>query len=214
VRRKMSWHLAEPNSNKAGFEKVNANPRFTVRARRDHELRATAEISDLHEETLTSILEMGDLPDVFHHISNVTQKILAHDALVVAKRSNVGNQDKVYASWTSSDVSFPEVVDVPQRLIGDSDWEFDLIDDLREASDQEDFWTTRNGYRSTLRLPIRLENESVGGLSFLSFTPGQYTSADVPVAKRIADCVALNFARDRGSALMRRAGEAAERAAR
>jgi transcriptional regulator with GAF, ATPase, and Fis domain len=64
-----------------------------------------------------------------------------------------------------------------------------------------------------LRLPIRLDNAFVAGLSFLSFTTGVYTPADVPAGKRIADRVALSFARERGELLLKRADEASARAA-
>src|SRR5262249_55934521 len=75
-------------------------------------------------------------------------------------------------------------------------------------------WTTKSGFRSTLRIPMRLDNEFVGGLAFLSRTPGLYTVGDVPIAKRITERVALSYARERGAALLKRADEASERASR
>ena len=38
--------------------------------------------------------------------------------------------------------------------------------------------------KGALRVPIRLDGEYVAGVSFLSFTPGRYSAADIPVADR------------------------------
>jgi transcriptional regulator with GAF, ATPase, and Fis domain len=63
-------------------------------------------------------------------------------------------------------------------------------------------------------VPIRLDGEYVAGVSFLSFTAGKYTAADVPVARRIADRLALSFLRERRNAASQRADAADARAAK
>jgi transcriptional regulator with PAS, ATPase and Fis domain len=73
----------------------------------------------------------------------------------------------------------------------------------------------KRGYRSALRVPIRLDSDTVvAGVSFFSFTPALYGAADVSVALRIADKIALSFARERRVAASRRADEADARASR
>jgi transcriptional regulator with GAF, ATPase, and Fis domain len=183
-------------------------------ARRNEELRVRAAQADLLDEVLTSVTSAGELPEVFDRISSATQMVLAHDALVLAARLPGGQQAKVYAGKTPGVARFPDVIDVPPALLANPDWEFDLVDDLQSESDQQHLWSVKNGYRATLRVPIRLDDEFVGGLSFLSFKPAAYGSGDVPVARRIADRVALSFARERGDTLLKRADEATARASR
>jgi len=176
--------------------------------------RTRAEKSDLIDEELAEVLDGGGLQAAFDRVSTVVQKVLPHDALVLAVRQSDGRRAKVFASKAPASRPFPSTVEVPPRLFGDPHWAFDLVADLQAAPDQQHLWTTQNGYRATLRLPIRLDDAFLGGLSFLSFTPAQYGVADVPLGKRIADRVALTFARERGALLLRRADEAIERAAR
>jgi len=197
-----------------GLSHFRTAQRLAEEARRNEELSARATKSDLLDEVLSALAGSGELPKVFDRISQLTQKVLAHDALILPVRLPDGRHAKVYASSTGEHVRFPDVIDVPPSLVDKPDWEFEVVADLQAEPDQRHLWTTQQGYRATLRVPIRLDNEFVGGLSFLSFTPGVYTQADVPVARRIADRVALNFAPMRASVLMKRADEATERAAR
>ena len=191
-----------------------SHQRLADHARYSKELRARAEKSDRIDEALASVLDAGDLQGAFDRVSNVAQTVLPHDALLLAVRQPDGRRAKVCASKTPATRPFPTTLDEPPRLAGDPNWEFDLVADLQAAPDQQHLWTTQNGYRATLRLPIRLDDEFVGGLSFLSFTPAQYGVADVSLGRRIADRVALIFARERGALLLKRADEATERASR
>ena len=50
------------------------------------------------------------------------------------------------------------------------------------------------GMRSLLRVAIRIRGEVVGVLDFGSFTPALYSAADLLIAHRIADHVALALA--------------------
>jgi transcriptional regulator with GAF, ATPase, and Fis domain len=191
-----------------------SHQRLAEEARRNEELRARAEKSDLLDEVLASVTGAGELPQVFDRVSTAVQKVLAHDALVLAVRLPDGVNARIYAGTASGNAHFPEVIPVPKALLADPAWEFHIVDDLAADAGELPQWSTKSGYRSTLRLPIRLDNEFVGGLSFLSYTPGLYTPADVPVARRIADRVALSFARERGATLLKRVDEATARASK
>ncbi len=68
------------------------------------------------------------------------------------------------------------------------------------------------GYESWMRLTVRLRGGVLGFLQVLSRAPEQYTEADVPPARRIADLVALAFAHERLAEEERRRAEAEERA--
>src|SRR5260370_41654070 len=63
-----------------------------------------------------------------------------------------------------------------------------------------------------MRLTVRLRGGALGFLNVLSHAPEQYTEADVPAARRIADLVALAFAHERLAEEERRRAEAQERA--
>ena len=190
-----------------------SHQRLAEAARRSEELRATAARSDLLDELLHSVIDAGELPEVFERISNASQRVLTHDALVLTAVLPGGTRARVYASKTPPHAAFPDIVAVPPLMVANPDWEYQVVDDLQAQPDQRPLEATQRGYRSILRVPIRLEGEYAAGLSFLSFTPGRYTVADVPVARRIADRISLSFARERGRALSRRADDASARAA-
>jgi transcriptional regulator with GAF, ATPase, and Fis domain len=188
--------------------------RLAAESRRGEELRARAAKSDLLDEVLASITGTGDLPEVFDRVSDAAQRVLQHDALVLTSVMSDRRHAKVYASKTPLHASFPELVEVPPYQQAHPDWEFQVVEDLQADPEQAHLTTTRKGYRAALRVPIRFDNEYVAALSFLSFDEGHYTAVDVPIARRIADRVALSFARERGRALTRKFDEATERAAK
>src|SRR5262249_3859803 len=101
-----------------------SHQRLAEAARRNEELRARTEKSDLLDELLASVTGAGELADVFDRVSGVTQKVLTHDALVLTARLPDGVKARVFASVSSERASWPEVVDVPPQMIADRDWEF------------------------------------------------------------------------------------------
>ena len=191
-----------------------SHQRLADEARRHEALRAMKEKSDLLDEVLASVTGAGELTGVFGRVSSVTQKVLAHDALILTALLPSGLKARVYASESSDAVRWPEIVDVPPLMIANRDWEFDLIDDLQSRPDQRGLEDTSRGYRGALRVPIRLDGEYVAAVSFLSFTPAHYAAANIPVARRIADRLALSFLRERRNEASQRADEADARASR
>ena len=191
-----------------------SHQRLAEQARRNEELRAKSEKSELLDEVLASVTSAGELPVVFDRISNAVQKVLVHDALLLTALLPDRRHGKVYASKAPEGARFPDVLEVPPRVVADPNWAVDLVDDLQSDDNQSHLTVAALGYRAALRVAIRLDNEFVGALSFLSFTAGRYGPADILIAKRIADRVALSFARERGTALLKRADEATERAAK
>src|SRR5262249_16268788 len=139
----------------------------------------------------------GELPEVFDRISKASQKVLAHDALVLTAVLPGGTGARVYAQITPKGHELPDVVEVPPLMRREPDWDCDIVPDLLAQSDQQSLDASRAGYRSVLRVAIRLAGEYAAGLSFLSLTPDVYSQADVPAARRIADRITLSFARER-----------------
>ena len=75
---------------------------------------------------------------------------------------------------------FPDVVPIPPVFFSGPDWEFDLIDDLPRYPEQRNLTATKLGYRSALRVPIRLEGRLVAALAFLSFAPAAFKQTRHP----------------------------------
>ena len=188
--------------------------RLADEERKREELRSLNTKLELLDELLTTVTSTGELREVFARVSQVAQKVLPHDALTMPVLLPNGRQARLYASQTPESSKFPEVVDVPAVLLANQDWEYNLVSDILDVPDQRNLETAKAGYRAALRIPIRIEGELVAGLSFLSFTPGRYTAADVPAARRIADRLAITFIRERGTQASKRADEASDRASR
>jgi transcriptional regulator with GAF, ATPase, and Fis domain len=137
--------------------------------------------------------------------------VLAHDGTSVAVFLPDGLHARLYAS---SGLQLPEILEIPERVRTNEDWEFDLFDDLQAMPSQRDVPSARLGYRSALRVPIRLEGQITAVLSFVSFTSSLYKPTDVMIARRIADRLALSLSRERRVDAIRKADEAMTRALR
>jgi hypothetical protein len=191
-----------------------SHQRLADEARRNDELRARSAHLDLLDQVLTSLTDTGVLPEVWERISNAAQNVLAHDGLFLTAVLPGKTTARIYAAHAPARGRLPEIVAVPPGIIENLDWDFQIVDDLQIDSAQREGDAAKQGYRSALRVPIRLSGEYVAGISFLSFTPGIYTPADVVVGRRIADRVTVSFARERTIALSKRAEEAMARASK
>ena len=132
--------------------------------------------------------------------------------MVLAAALPERGQARVYASFAPGAEPFSDVVDAPPAVAANPDWEYDLVDDLQTHPDQKHLEATQRGYRSALRVPLRLDGESVAAFALLSFTPAKFAVADVQTAKRIGDRLLQSFARERRTALRKQVTEASERA--
>jgi transcriptional regulator with GAF, ATPase, and Fis domain len=191
-----------------------SHQRIAEEARATEALRARAAKHELLDELLSAVTDSGELPDVFDRISKASQQVLAHDALVLTAVLPGGTEARAYARVTPPGHELPEVVQVPPLMRRAPDWDHDLIHDLQAQDDQRSLDATKAGYRSVLRVAIRLDGDYAGGLSFLSLTPQAFVEGDVAAARRIADKITLSFARERTTALARQADEASLRVER
>ena len=188
--------------------------RLAEEQRRNQELVLREVNLALLDQVVSAVAEAGQLPEVWDRISDAAQKVLAHDALVLSALLPDGARARVYASRVPASESFSEEVSVPPVMINNPGWTHDVVRDLAAQDDQKHLEATKMGYRSALRIPLRLDGELVAALAFLSFAPDKYTVDDVSVAKRIGDRLLRSFARERRTALMKRADEANERVRR
>ncbi|HEU4695246.1 MAG TPA: sigma 54-interacting transcriptional regulator, partial [Vicinamibacterales bacterium] len=110
--------------------------------------------------------------------------------------------------------ALPDVIEIPKYLRG-SDWDSHVADDITAGIPNDGTNVmVRLGFRSAMRVPIRLGGRTVAALAFMSSRVSAFTNEHVSIARRIADRVALCLLRERGVEASRRADEATERAAK
>jgi transcriptional regulator with GAF, ATPase, and Fis domain len=191
-----------------------SHQRLADEARDAAALRARAANMELLDELLSTLGESGELSEMFDRISAIAKRVLPHDLLGLPVLLPDGVHAKVYARSGEQSDAVPDVIELPAALWTDRDWEYDLLDDIQTQAGERDLPGARLGYRSVLRVPIRSDGKTVAALAFLSFSQSAYSQADVQVARRIADRVALLLSRERGLEASRRASEASARAAK
>jgi two-component system NtrC family response regulator len=173
---------------------------------------------DAIDALLPLLANVLDVREIFNQISAVVKPVLPHDRLMLSSLN---------ADHTAISVDAVSGEPVPPELLGPipvcrdeiarhATAEFHIIRDTAEGPEADSERCRKGralGIRSLLKIPLRLEDGVVGGLAFLSRTPGQYTEDDVVVARRVADHVSLALSHQRLAEEERRAAEERERAA-
>ncbi len=167
------------------------------------------------DELLPTLAGVLDIRDVFARVSDIARRVLPHDGLGLPLLTEDRQHVTPYAlAGPLADGPIPERVAVPSilRELVTTAWEYRIIDDIQAQPALAGTPPYHRGFRGALAVPIRLQGELVGLLSFLSFTPGFFVPADVLIARRIADHVALALSHQRLAEAAARAAEARERA--
>ena len=189
-----------------------SHQRLAEQSRSNAELKARAASLELLDELLTTLTDAGRVSDLFERISDVAKKVIPHDAMALPVVQPDGLSARRYAS-AGLDRSLPDVIPVPPGFSREDNWEYDLIEDSALRPEPYNQHVASIGFRSVLRVPIRLDGRLAAGLAFMAHEPGVYKPADVLTARRIAERFALSLMRERGVEAWKRAGEAATRAA-
>ncbi|MGE0812932.1 MAG: sigma 54-interacting transcriptional regulator [Vicinamibacterales bacterium] len=184
--------------------------RLAEQARVTEELRARESRLELVDDLLKTVTDAGDLKDQFDRISAIAQKVLPHDAMTLPVVEPDGVHARRYAYSGELPSGVPEVVKVPEIVLRDTR-DYFLTDDLEAPGEQRNQGVA-TGFRSALRIPVRIDGRLAGGVSFLSRTPKAFSPADVRVALRIAGRIALALSRELRTAASARADEAQQRA--
>ncbi len=177
--------------------------------------RARSAALETSEELLRAVSSVLDIRQVFPQISEIANKVLPHDRLTMSFHDHEGNM--VVEAASNDDLP-------PFRLRGKgrellTDGQYMIIDDLRdnepEVTDPPDLVqrVLAAGYRSILVVHLFAREQGLG-LSFWSKQPRAFTPRDVPIARRIADHVALAVSHEQLSEAARQAAEARARADR
>lgn len=187
--------------------------RLADQVRVTEELRARATNLALLDDLLAALTDAGDLRSVFERVSETAGRVLRHDAAALIVHLPDGTRGRVYAS-KGYPADVPDVVNIPSDVSDGTGWEHDRFDDVTARGGPVNTLMSQLGLRSLLRVAIRLDGRFVGVLTFAAKSAGAFTDADVQIARRIADRLAVTLARDRELEAERRADEATERASR
>ena len=181
--------------------------------RKERERRRRSEALEALLPTLSKAL---DIREVFDQLSAAVGGILPHDRMALGLYSEDRKSIRIHAYTGERLPDMPDSIRIDDAS-ADADWSFFLVRDLQIdpgcCGGKYDVMK-REGMRSLLRVPIRLEGEIVGGLNFLSRTVGQYREEDADIARRIADQVALVLSHEKLADEARLAAEAREEALR
>jgi transcriptional regulator with GAF, ATPase, and Fis domain len=200
----------------AGYVAVGlAHQRLAEVARRaavERERTATVESS---VELLRTISGVLDIRTVFPQISDIANKVLPHDVLTMMFHDRGG---QVLIEVTSSD-EFPELTRLSKTDDSMPKDGFVVVDDLAtatlaivEPADLRERLVAA-GYRSFLAVMARARDQEMA-LGFWSKRLRAFGTDDVPVARRIADHVALAVSHEQLADAARQVAEAHTRAER
>jgi transcriptional regulator with GAF, ATPase, and Fis domain len=193
-----------------------SHQRLAEQARLNEELRARTTNLELLDALLNTMGEAVGVSDLFARIAGIAAKVLPHDLAVLMVRLPDGVHARVYAKSGPGLESLPigEVTEVPEELLRNPDWEYDIFDDLALLEAPRYRRLVDMGFQSLLRVPVRLEGRFAGALVFLSRSKAGFQQAHVLIARRMADRLAVTLAHDRELEASKRADEATARAAR
>ena len=199
----------------AGYVAVGlAHQRLAEAARHAAVERARTASIESSVELLRTISGVLDIRTVFPQVSEIANKVLPHDLLTMM----FDDRGQILIEVASSH-GFPEVA----RLVRSNDSRpkdgFIVIDDFTTATlpivEPADLREriVAAGYRSFLVVLTRARDQEMG-LGFWSKRPHAFGPQDVPVARRIADHVALAVSHEQLANAARQVAEAHARAER
>ena len=177
-------------------------------------LRARTATLELLDELLVHLVDSGELPEVFDRLSAIARKVLPHDMLLMAVATPDGRHARTYACSGEDPFQVSDVWEIPVEILEQPEWPDEICDDMSSHPVWRRYDAPKRGYRSAIHLMIRFDGALVASLAFFAFASAAYKEADLLVARRIRDRVALALARERGAEASKQASEAAARASR
>jgi transcriptional regulator with GAF, ATPase, and Fis domain len=171
---------------------------------------------DVSEQLLRVLSGALDIREVFPQVSGVARAILPHDRLTMSFHDGLGT----CVLHAVSNDDGPLEARVKKRWDAPFDGYFKVVDDLmldkpEAVYDPPDFRQriVAAGYRSLLSVGLSARDQQVG-LHFWSKRRGAFTREQVPIARRIAEHVALAVSHQQLAEAASRAAEAQARAER
>src|SRR6266850_6948127 len=177
-----------------------------------HDLLATIESS---VELLRAISGVLDIRTVFPQVSEIANKVLAHDLLTMMFHDR-GGQILIEAASTDEFRGLSRFIKADDSR---PDEGFIIVDDFTTATlpivEPHDLRerVVADGFRSLLVVLTRARHQDMG-LGFWSKRPHAFSARDVSIARRIADHVALAVSHEQLAEAARQTAEAQARAER
>jgi transcriptional regulator with GAF, ATPase, and Fis domain len=166
-------------------------------------------------DLLRTISDVLDIRTVFPRVSEIANKMLPHDRLTMMFQDQGGH---IVFEAASTD-EFPDLTRIVKSGRSMPDGGFMIVDDFRtaalpiaEPADLRERLVAA-GYRSMLTVLTRARDQAMG-LGFWSKRPQAFDQRDVPVARRIADHVALAVSHEQLADAARQVAEAQMRTER
>ena len=144
--------------------------------------------------TLTSVLDVRQVVD---RVSEIAQTVLPHDAMSIPLLIDGADRVRVYANSGLGDAPTPYETAIPDLTILTRPWEFQIFDDLLELAPRTFDRPIEAGMRSALLVPIKMGGQLRGALNFYSRAVARFTKDDAPIARRVADHIALSLSHQR-----------------
>jgi transcriptional regulator with GAF, ATPase, and Fis domain len=158
------------------------------------------------DEVLATLANAADVRDVFDRVSEISKAVLPHDAMTIVVASGSPGKVSIYAA-TGAMSHLPLRAETPlpnqPLLAGPADHL--LVADLSLDTHYNSIPATRAGMHAMLMMLNRVGGRVHSAVNFLSATPGRFTAADVPIARRIAHFIGLAVAQQRVADEARRA---------
>ncbi len=168
-------------------------------------------------ELIRAIADVLDIRTVFPRVSEIANKVLPHDHLTMS----FDDRDGGIVMEASTDPGLMQVGRIKLTECGKQEAaeKSGIIDDLRqqplpvaEPTDLHERMVAA-GYRSVLFVNTSARDQ-VMGLEFWSMRPRAFSADDIPIARRIADHVALAVSHQQLAEAARQVAEARARAER
>ncbi len=182
--------------------------------------RLRAEVDELErlkslDELLETIAGVLDVRGVFERVSEISRRVIPHDALFLGRLAPDRDSVRVWAHTAlPGGAPVPEVVPLPDPDLLNREWESIVVADISadEASRKANHPLPLFGFKALLRIPLRQDGVVTGALNFVSCIAGAFSARDVLCAKRIAECIHLALTHHDIAEAARRGFEAQERA--
>jgi GAF domain-containing protein len=167
-------------------------------------LAASLEMVEQLQRTLIGVL---NIRSVFERVSAIARTVVDHDAMGLPILTNDRQHVIPMATAGVPEGTLPALqpIDPVMQWLMTEPWDWHILDLQTQDASQDVSQRliggyegyVRLGYRTLLRVPIRLDGELVGLLGLFSLRVDAYTRNDALVACRIADHVALALSHQR-----------------
>src|SRR5207244_1885878 len=130
---------------------------------------------DVLEHLLPALADALDVREIFSRLAAIVGDVLPHDTLELLMPTRDRQRARFHARAGSNTPVLPDLVELPPNMVLTDAWRYFIIDDLQAHPEEAQMSAAAAGFRSSLRVPIRLRDRSLGGLNIMSVEARRYT---------------------------------------